>query len=118
MSRSLIVMLAILAIAYPAGIWFPWWVIAPTAALVSFLSGLGQGRAFLIAFLAGLLLWGGLAFYMDLQNEGILSQQIGVLFQGLPSIALTLISAVLGACTAGLGGWSGAALRQALTPAS
>lgn len=116
MLRNLIVLVAIAAIAYPAGFWFPWWVIAPVAATVCFLAGSRVLRAFGIAFLAGLLLWGGESLYLDQANQGILSSQIGALFQGLPGHMMPALSALIGGLTAGLGGLSGAACRNWLQP--
>lgn len=116
MLRNFIVLVAIAAIAYPAGLWLPWWIIAPAAATVCFLAGNPALQAFGIAFLAGLLLWGGEALFLDRANKGILSGQIGALFQGLPGYLMPALSALIGALTAGLGGWTGAAFRKWLQP--
>ena len=115
MIKYLIPVVFIIALSYLSGIWLPWWVIVPSAGLVCFLNGLRPNQSFGISFLAGALLWGGLAYYADYKNSGILSAQIGELFGGLPGIALVITTAILGGLVAGLGGLTGSTLQRLVT---
>lgn len=112
MYRSLLLGLLIVAVVYPAGLLFPWWISGPIAALVCFLGRPGPGIAFAVSFVAGLLLWGGLALLADLRNESLLSTQVGQVFRGLPGVALLGMTGLIGGITAGLGGWTGAEMRR------
>lgn len=114
MIRHLIACLATMAIAFIAATWFPWWTLAPAAAIVAALSGQRPLTALLVAACAGLLLWGGLAFWYDVRNEHLLSSQIGQLFKGLESLQLVILTAALGGLTAALGGLTGALLTPLL----
>lgn len=114
MTRHLIAILATMAIAFIAATWFPWWTLAPAAAIVAVLSGQRPIPSLLVAGIAGLLLWGGLAFWYDVRNDHILSSQIGQLFKGLKPMQLVLLSAVVGGLTSALGGLTGALLTPLL----
>lgn len=115
MIKYLIVAVSIIALSYLAGIWLPWWVITAVSGVVSFLSGLRPAQSFWVSFFSGVILWGGLAYYADFKNSGILSAQIGELFGGLPGIAQVGITALLGGVVAGLGGLTGSTFRRLIT---
>lgn len=99
---------------YIAGIlsFSPWWGFAVTTLLVAVLVHQKAGKAFLSGFLGIFLLWAGLAYWMDQQNNGILSQRIA---QILPlngnSLLLILITGVVGGLVAGFAAMSGSFLR-------
>lgn len=114
MIRHLIAILATMAIAFIAATWFPWWTLAPAAAIVAVLSGQRPLPSFLVAGIAGLFLWGGLALWYDTRNDHILSSQIGQLFKGLEPMQLALLSAAVGGLTSALGGLTGALLTPLL----
>ena len=111
MIRPVAIILAIIALAFVSGPWLPWWTIAPLAAVVCFLLRARPLHAFIEGFLAGLLLWGGLAFFQDMVNDHILSAQIGVLFNGLSSTMVVVVTSVIGGLVASLGAWTGATVR-------
>ncbi|HRW75609.1 MAG: hypothetical protein R2787_00915 [Saprospiraceae bacterium] len=111
MSRAISIIAAILTLGFLAGAWLPWWTIAIIAAIASFLVPARSLSAFLCGFLAGALLWGGLAWRTDWANDHLLSSQIGNLFNGISSMALILITAFIGGLVAGFGALSGSSLR-------
>ncbi len=90
----------------------PWWGFAITSFLVAVLVHQKGGKAFLSGFLGISLLWAGLAGWMDMKNNGILSHKIA---QILPlngnSFLLILITAVVGGLVAGFAAMSGSYLR-------
>jgi hypothetical protein len=113
MRAFILPMLFIMALAFLAGLWLPWWIIAVVAALVCFI--VDVRRSFGTSFLAGLLLWGGMAFFYSQRNEGILSEQIADLFMGLSGLLQVLLTGLIGGLAAGLGGYAGRSLRELLT---
>ena len=100
---------------YIAGIlsFSPWWGFAVTTLLVAVLVHQKAGKAFLSGFLGIFLLWAGLAYWMDQQNNGILSQRIA---QILPlngnSLLLILITGLVGGLVAGLAALSGSFITR------
>lgn len=101
------------ALAFIAGLKFPWWGIAIAAFLVAALVHQKPGKAFLSGFLALFILWGILAFRIDMANQSILSKRIAELLplQG-NSYLLILVTALVGGLVAGLAALSGSFLRQ------
>ena len=69
-------------------------------------------KAFAAGFLGMLLAWGGLSWWIDWQNGGLLSKQVAVLFplQG-SSAALILLTGILGALLGGVAALAGCYLR-------
>lgn len=104
----------IMMISLVGGSWMPWWIIALIALVASFLAGLGHLTSFLVCFTAGIMSWGGLAWYFDIQNASLLSTKIGALFNGLNSFMLIVITGLIGGLLSGVGGWTGASLRSFL----
>src|SRR5580693_10342708 len=89
-------------LGFVSGLYLPWWGIAFAALLVSIVIPQKPGMAFLSGFAGIFLLWGGLAWWIDSENDSILSQKIA---QVLPLdgsvISLILVTAFVGALVAG-----------------
>jgi hypothetical protein len=107
-----IVLTALLAFA--GGLWFDWWIVVIAAFLIATLVHQRAGKAFLSGFLGVFLLWGGLAWWIDMKNNSILSKKIAEILPlgGHPSLII-LLSAFTGALVAGFGAMSGSYLRSA-----
>jgi cell division protein FtsX len=100
-------------VSFAAGFYLPFW----SAALVSFLVAVfiyqKPAMAYLSGFLSIFLLWGGLSWWIDAQNNSILSQKIASLFPlGGNSLLLILITAIVGAIIGGLSALSGSFFRR------
>ena len=84
-------------LAFLGGLWLPWWSIALAAFISALLLFQPPGKAFLAGFTGLFLLWGSLAWWIDLQNQGVLSKKIALI---LPlsgnSILLVLVTAFAG----------------------
>ena len=89
----------------------PWWGFAVTSLIVALLVHQKAGKAFLAGFLGLFLLWGGLAWWIDMKNNGVLSQKI-VLPLGGNSILLIVVTGVAGGLVAGFAAMSGSYLRS------
>ena len=100
-------------LAFTGGLWFGWWIIAIAAFLIALLVHQQAGKAFLSGSIGVFLLWGALAWWIDMKNEHILSKRIAeVLPLGGNSILLILVTAVIGGLVAGLAALSGSYLRS------
>ncbi|HMW66901.1 MAG TPA: hypothetical protein PK695_11810 [Chitinophagaceae bacterium] len=101
-----------LLLAFVSGLYLPWWGIAIVALLVAAIVHQKAGKAFLSGFLGLFLLWGGLAFWIDMKNDHILSQKIAAILPlGGNSILLILVTALVGGLVAGFAALSGSFLR-------
>ena len=101
-------------LAFISGLWLPWWSIALAAFITALIVFQSPGKAFLGGFIGLFLLWGALAWWIDTQNQGILSRKIAMI---LPlsgnSFLLIIVTAFAGALVAGLAAISGSFLRSA-----
>lgn len=101
-----------LLLAFVSGLYLPWWGIAVVALLVAAIVHQKAGKAFLSGFLGLFLLWGGLAFWIDIKNDHILSKKIAAILPlGGNSILLILVTALVGGLVAGFAAMSGSFLR-------
>lgn len=102
-------------LSFVAGIYIKWWwFFAIIAFLVAFLVNQGAGKAFLAGFLGLFLLWAGLAWWIDIKNESVLSVKIAELLPlGGSAIALILVTGFLGGLVAGFAAMSAGFLRSA-----
>jgi len=94
-------------------LFLPAWIVAIAAFLVAVIVVQHPGKAFLAGFLALLLLWGGLAWWVSANNDHILAHKIGLLLfkNGNPYLAI-IATAVIGALMGGFGALTGSFLRK------
>ena len=106
-------LLLIIVVSFAAGLYLPFWSVSLVSFLVAVFIYQKPGMAYLAGFLGILLLWGALAWWIDVQNDSILSHRMATLFPlGGSSTLLILVSAVVGAIIGGLGALSGSFLRR------
>lgn len=106
-----IILTAILGFAAP--LYFAWWSFAITSAIVALAVHQRAWKAFAAGFAGMFLLWGGMAFFIDAQNNHVLSQKVGaVLMLGNSPIALVLVTALIGALISGFGALTGSYARN------
>ena len=87
---------AILVLGALAMYVFPWWSIVVVAAVIAFFQTSGNAKSYAAGLVAGGLIWGLWASYLDAQNLGILSARMGALFQGLTGTQLLWATGFLG----------------------
>lgn len=99
-------------LAFISGLLLPWWGMAITSLVVAVLVHQKGGKAFLSGFLGLFLLWAGLAWWIDMKNNGVLSQKIAVVLPlGGNSIVLILVTGIIGGLVAGFAAMTGSFLR-------
>jgi hypothetical protein len=100
-------------LAFAACLYLPWWSIALAAFLVAVLVPQRPGKAFLSGFLALLLLWCGLSFWISNGNEHLLAHRISLLILKVDNpYFLILVTGGLGALVAGFAALAGAYARR------
>ncbi|MEI7735866.1 MAG: hypothetical protein WCI49_10390 [Ferruginibacter sp.] len=100
-------------LSFTGCLFFPWWTIAIAAFVVAALIPQSAGKSFLTGFLALLLLWGGLSFWISSNNDHLLAHKVSVLFlkQDNPWI-LIIATAFIGAIVGGFSALTGSLLRK------
>ncbi len=99
-------------LAFISGIYLPWWGFAISTLLVAVLVHQQAGRAFLAGLLGVFLLWAGLAWWIDMKNNSVLSSKIAsVLPLGGNAILLVLVTGLLGGLVGGFAAMTGSYLR-------
>ena len=105
--RFILLVAAILLFGFITQQILPWWTILLLTGLLGLFFDLSTAQRFSAGFLAVFLLWGGYAFYLNMMNEGMLSEKMGILFGGLSGGILLLLTALLGGIIGGLGALTG-----------
>lgn len=104
--------LLIFLLSFIAGLYLPWWTIAIVAFAVGFFIQPKIGLGFLGGFLGIFFLWALIAFWIDTNNESILSHKIAQLFPlGGSTLLLILITAFVGGLVGGFAAMAGSSLR-------
>lgn len=106
-----VILIALLA--FLVQLFLPWWSLAIVAFFVGILIHQRAGMAFLSGFTALFLLWGGIALFINIQNQGLLAEKVALLLPlgGSPAL-LILVTALVGALVAGMASLSGNYLRS------
>jgi hypothetical protein len=100
-------------LAFAAGLFLPWWGIAIAAFLVALLIHQRGGSSWFAGFLGLFLLWGGLAFWINMKNLGILAERVAnVLPLGGNPIVLILVTGFIGGLVGGFAALSASFLRS------
>ena len=106
-----LILMAVLSFA--ACLYLPWWSIAVVAFIVAALIPQKPGKAFLTAFLALFLLWGGLSFWISNGNDHLLAHKMSMVILKMDNpYLLILTTALLGALVAGFAALAGSYLRK------
>ncbi|MFT3935349.1 MAG: hypothetical protein QM726_17115 [Chitinophagaceae bacterium] len=94
-------------------LYLPWWTISIAAFLVSLLIHQKPVRSFLTGFIALFLLWGIMAWWIDIQNGHILSGKMARLLSlGGSSFLMVFVTAFIGALIGGFAAIAASFLRE------
>ena len=98
---------------FAAALYLPWWSFAITSAIVAVTVHQRAWKAFVTGFLGMFFLWGGLAFFIDLNNDHILLKKIAELFGlGNSPFLLIIITAFVGGFVSGFAALTGSFARK------
>ncbi len=93
-------------------LYMDWWAIAIAAFIVSLSIHQPPLKSFITGFVSLLLLWGGLAWWIDAKNEHILSHKIAMLLSlGGSSFIMIFLTALIGALIGGFAALAGSYAR-------
>ncbi len=110
--KLIVATLLTVLLAFGAGLYLPWWSIAIASFLVALVVHQKAGKAFLSGFLGVFILWAGLAWWIDIKNNGVLSKKIAsILPLGGNALLLILLTGFVGGLVAGLAAMSSSYIR-------
>ncbi len=110
--KFLVAVLLTALLSFISGLFLPWWGIAVVALLVAVIVHQRAGKAFLAGLAGVFLLWAGLAWWIDMKNNGVLSARMAeVIPLGGNRILLILVTGLVGGLVAGFAAMSGSFLR-------
>ena len=95
------------ALAYLLQYFFPWWTAVLAAFIIALLIKSSLINDFLSGFLGVGLLWGVMAWVIDMQTNSMLTSKIAMLFSLDNPTYLILITGLVGGIAGGLGALSG-----------
>ena len=99
--------------AFVLCLYLDWWAIAIAAFIVSLLIHQKPLLSFFTGFIALLLLWGGLSWWIDMKNQHVLSRKLSVLLSlGGSVFLMILLTALLAALVAGFAALAGSYARE------
>lgn len=94
----------------------PWWSVVISTFLIAFFLRIDGWKSFLAGFISMIVLWSGLAMFLDIQNGEILSNKVAELFQ-LPSNSLLVyITGLIGGILGGFGALTGHFFKGMISP--
>ena len=114
--KPAITTILILLLSFCACLYFSWWSIAIVAFIVSALIPQKPLASFLSGFIALLLLWGGLSFWISANNDHILAHRVSLLiFKTKSTFLLVLVTALIGSMVGGFGALTASFIRPVKT---
>jgi len=94
-------------------LYFPWWSFAITSTIVAATIHQRPWKAFVTGFAGMFILWGGLALFIDMQNEHILSQKVAEILPLGGSVPLLIvITGLVGGLISGFAALAGSYARK------
>ncbi|MBX3257782.1 MAG: hypothetical protein KF862_26875 [Chitinophagaceae bacterium] len=111
--KFIVSVLLVMLLSFVASLYLPWWIIAVVAFAVGAFILQKPYLAFTAGFIALLLLWGGLAWFISSANNHILAHKISILVvQNDSPFTLIFITALAGALVAGAASLTGSLMRR------
>lgn len=98
--------------SFAIGAYFDWWSVAIAAFIVATFIPQKPFKAWLSGFLGVFFLWGGLSFFINQNNQGLLATKVAnILPLGGNVYLLIVFTAFIGGLIAGFAALSGSYLR-------
>jgi len=112
--KFILTTLAIAAASAIVQLFLPWWSLAFVAFIIGYLSKLNGWAAFAAGLLGAGSVWFVYALWLNMGNESLLATKIGVMFGGLPPLALVMVAAVIAGLVGALASAGGRNLKTML----
>jgi len=90
-----------------------WWIFVIVVGSCGYFLPKEKSYSFAIGFVAIFLLWLGYAWFIDVQNQQLLSHRITLLFHLPNAFSLIVITSILGGIIGGLASWAGYNIKMA-----
>ncbi|MFT3946740.1 MAG: hypothetical protein QM763_07175 [Agriterribacter sp.] len=111
--KFIVSLILIALLSFALSLYLPWWSIAVVSFAVPLVIWQKPYLDFIAGFIALLLLWGGLAWYISASNNHLLAEKIAVLVINKNNpFTLIAITALTGASVAGFSALTGSLLRS------
>lgn len=102
--KPFLLLVVILIAGMALHFFFPWYSIALAGMVGALLVPQSSAiKAFAWGTLAGALLWGVYAGYLNMQNGSVLAGRLGEMLGGLPAAGVVFLTTLLGSLYCGLG---------------
>jgi hypothetical protein len=112
MKIAVTIVLTIL-LSFAAGLYLPWQSMAVVSFLIAVYMNQKPAMAYLTGFVSMFLLWVLLAWWIDVQNDSILSARMATLFPlGGSSLLLILVTGLVAGIIGGLSALTGSYFRK------
>jgi hypothetical protein len=100
-------------LSFAGALFFPWWIIAVAAFTVGVVVHQKALASFLAAFVALFMLWAVQSYYIDVQNEHLLSTKVAsILPLGGSYAAVIVVTAFIGGLVAGMAAMTATFVRR------
>ncbi|HWB25999.1 MAG TPA: hypothetical protein VG738_10995 [Chitinophagaceae bacterium] len=109
--KFIVAILLTAALGFAAPLYLPWWSFAFTSALVALAVHQKAWKAFVAGFAGLFLLWGCLAFFIDMNNNHLMLNKIAGIF-GLSGFLLIIITGIVGGLVSGFAALTGSFARR------
>lgn len=112
-----VTILLTIILGFAAGLYLPWQSIALVSFLIAVFVYQKPGMAYITGFAGMFLFWSLLAWWIDAQNDSILSHRMAQVFPlGGSSFLLIVVTGLVAGFVGGLAALSGSYLRNYLQP--
>lgn len=103
---------AVIVLSAAAQYFFPWWTVAIACFIVGFTMSRSGWGAFGVGFLGIVLLWSGLAFYIDSATGSNLSERVAKIILLPSGDVLKLVVGLIGGLVGGFSALSGFSMKS------
>lgn len=114
--KFLLKIILIAGLCYMAELFFPWWTVVICAFLIGLIMPTKGFNDFLAGFLGVGLLWLVFAWMIDLNTDGILSEQVAPILSLNNGLVLVAITGLVGGIVGGFACLAGSQLRRIFMP--
>jgi len=105
--KFLLQTLATIAGCFIVQYFLPWWTMAVAALIIGFIFHNSGKTSFAAGFFGAGLLWLGMAYYMDVTTQSILTEKVSKLFP----VNVFIMMAVIGSLVGGFAALTGTLMR-------